>query len=109
MSDAIQSQILQSPLLQNQTLQPNEKAAQNLASDFKQASSTPQNEALAPFSDVIDTDANSEETEMMMAAMTSVIEQQLASILNDIVNGTLASELDTATAFNVFSDEDDEV
>ena len=107
MIDAINNQSLQSPLTQNQALPLNDKAVQNLAADFQKASSASQNDALAPFADVIDTSADSAEADMMIAAMTSVIEQQLASLLLDIANSSLTSELDTASAFSVFGDEED--
>ena len=108
MIDATHTQILQSPQIQNQALQPNDKTMQNLATDFQKASSAAENDVLAPFAEVIDTSAESAEAELMVEAMTSIIEQQLASMLYDISNGSLASELDTASAFSVFDDEEDE-
>lgn len=106
MIDATHNQILQSPQLQNQALQSNDKTMQNLAADFQKASSAAENDVLAPFAEVIDTSAESAEAELMMEAMAAIIEQQLATMLYDISNSSLVSELDTASAFSVFGDEE---
>ena len=107
MIDAINIQSLQSPLTQNQALQPNDKTMQSLAADFQKASSATEGDALTPFADVIDTSGDSEAAALMMEAMTAIIEQQLSSMLSDISSGSLASELDTPAAFSVFNDDEE--
>ena len=108
MIDAINIQSLQSPLTQNQALQPNDKTMQSLAADFQKASSAAtESDALTPFADVIDTSGDSEAAALMLEAMTAIIEQQLSSMLSDISSGSLASELDTPAAFSVFKDDEE--
>lgn len=110
MSDAIQNQFVQFPSIQNQAQLLNHKIAQNLSSDFQKASAAKENEALAPFDAVLEDGGESENDKMLVAAMTSVIEQQLASILFDIASGSgLESSFSNDSGFSVFGDDDENI